>query len=84
MFLRISPPPLPSPLLLPLPAPARAKVCLEKEAPILELLDDAKIEMYGLKGETTAFDLTEEKDTKEAYVLANNYAFKDELAEYIK
>ena len=59
-------------------------MCLEKEAPILELLDDAKIEMYGLKGETTAFDLTEEKDTKEAYVLANNYVFKDELAEYIK
>ena len=40
--------------------------------------------MYGLGGAKTAFDLTEERDTKEAYVLANNYAFKDELAEYIK
>jgi len=60
------------------------EACLDKEAPILELLGDCKIEMYGLGGAKTAFDLTEERDTKEAYVLANNYAFKDELAEYIK
>lgn len=60
------------------------EVCLDKEAGIMELLEDPPIDMYGLGGSKTAFDLTEDKDTKEMYVLANNYTFKDELAEYIK
>ena len=45
---------------------------------INELLENPDIDVAGFKGK--AFDLLENKDTPDLYVLANNVAFKEELA----
>ena len=43
-----------------------------------ELLENPDVDVAGFKGK--AFDLLENKDTPDLYVLANNVAFKEELA----
>ena len=45
---------------------------------ISELLENPDVDVAGFKGK--AFDLLENKDTPDLYVLANNVAFKEELA----
>ena len=45
---------------------------------INELLENPDVDVAGFKGK--AFDLLENKDTPDLYVLANNVAFKEELA----
>lgn len=58
-------------------------ICLDEKSGIEQLLQDPPIDLYGLPPGTTAFDLTEDKNTKEAFVLANNWTFREVLAEYI-
>jgi len=54
-------------------------VCDESRRPALdELLTNPDVDVAGFKGK--AFDLLENKDTSDLYVLANNVAFKEELA----
>ena len=49
-----------------------------RRAKLDELLANADVDVAGLKGK--AFDLLEGKDTPAMYALANNFAFKEELA----